>query len=146
MCAKRTCLILILLSLGSMARGATIHWTGGGGDRLWSNPANWEGNAVPSSVDEVYIDVPAAAAPNGPIIQEGIEAKILGLGCEVAGEPTMTMTGGTLEIGDWIWWGDGDKSHGTFEMSGGTVTVVNEHELGWGGGSGTWNMTGGTVS
>jgi hypothetical protein len=146
MCAKRICLALILLSLGSMVEGATVHWTGGGGDRLWSNPANWEGNAVPSSVDEVYIDVPAAAAPNGPIIQEGIEAKILGLGCEVAGEPTMTMTGGTLEIGDWIWWGDGDKSHGTFEMSGGTITVVNEHELGWGGGSGTWNMTGGTVS
>ena len=146
MCARKICLICVLLCLGSVAKGATVHWTAGGNDRLWSNPNNWEGKAVPGSVDEVYIDVPAAAAPNGPIVQDGIEAKILGLACEVAGEPTMKMTGGTLEIDDWIWWGDGAACHGTFEMSGGTITVVNEHELGWGGGSGTWIMTGGTVS
>jgi hypothetical protein len=142
---KQIYLVFILLGLGSVA-DAAIHWTAGGADRLWSNPNNWEGKRVPTGTDEAYIDVPAAVAPNGPIIQDGIEAKILGLGCEVAGEPAMTMTGGTLEIGDWIWWGDGDSCHGTFTMSGGAITVVNEHELGWGGGSGTWTMTGGTVS
>ncbi len=146
MCARQICLIAVILCLASVTEGAKIHWTGGGGDRLWSNANNWEGGKVPTSVDEVYIDVPAAAAPNGPIIQDGIEAQVLGLGCEVAGEPTMTMTGGTLEVADWIWWGDGADSHGTFEMSGGTITVVDEHELGWGGGTGTWIMTGGTVS
>jgi len=146
MCARHLCLLAVVLGLTSVPAGAAIHWTAGGTDRLWSNPNNWEGKKVPGSTDEVYIDVPAAAAPNGPIIQEGIAAKILGLACEVAGKPTMTMTGGTLEIGDWIWWGDGEGSHGTFEMSGGTITVVNEHELGWGGGTGTWIMTGGTVS
>jgi hypothetical protein len=145
MCKKQICLISILLCLSSVAEAA-IHWTAGGADRLWSNPDNWEGKKVPTRMDEAYIDVPAAAAPNGPIIQDGIEAQALGLGCEVAGEPTMTMTGGTLEIADWIWWGDGESCHGTFTMSGGAITVVNEHELGWGGGSGTWTMTGGTVS
>jgi len=143
---KRICLIVILLGLGSVAEAATLHWTAGGTDRLWSSANNWEGKKVPTSMDEAYVDVPAAAAPNGPIIQAGIEAKVLGLACEVAGEATMTMTGGTLEIADWIWWGDGDACHGTFTMSGGAITVVNEHELGWGGGSGTWTMTGGTVS
>jgi hypothetical protein len=138
--------IVLVLILGSGACAATIHWTDAGGDKLWSNPNNWEGKQVPTIADEVYVDVPAAAAPNGPIIQDGIDAKILGLACEVAGEPTMTMTGGTLEIADWIWWGDGAGSHGTFTMSGGIVTVVNEHELGWGGGTGTWIMTGGSVS
>ncbi len=146
MCKRAMCLVVSVLMLGSVAHAATVHWTAGGNDRLWNNPNNWEGKAVPASVDEVYIDVPAAAAPNGPIIQDGINARILGLACEVAGEPTMTMTGGTLEVADWIWWGDGADCHGTFEMSGGTITVVNEHELGWGGGSGTWVMTGGTVS
>ncbi len=136
---------VFILVFGSTTHAA-IHWTAGGNNRLWDNPNNWEGKRVPSAGDEVYIDVPPAAAPNGPILQDGIIAKILGLACEVAGEPTMTMTGGTLEIADWIWWGDGANCHGTFEMSGGTITVVNEHELGWGGGSGTWIMTGGTVS
>ncbi len=145
MCKRAIHLVVLVLVLGPAAHAA-IHWTAGGNDNLWSNPDNWEGKRVPTAGDEVYVDVPPALAPNGPVLQEGVEAKILGLACEVAGEPTMTMTGGTLEITDWIWWGDGANCHGTFEMSGGTITVVNEHELGWGGGSGTWIMTGGAVS
>jgi len=146
MSKKLIYLVSFILVLGSVSNAATVHWTDRGDDHLWSNPANWESNKVPTSSDEVYIDVPPAAAPNGPIIQDGINAKALGLACEVAGEPTMTMTGGTLEITDWIWWGDGARSHGTFNMSGGTITVTNEFELGWGDGEGTWNMTGGTVN
>jgi HpiC1 cyclase len=139
-------LISLVLLAGSVAQAATIHWTGLGGDKLWSNRANWELNKVPTLADEAYIDIPPAKAPNGPVIQDGIDAKALGLGCEVAGEPNMTMTGGTLEIADWIWWGDGRDCHGTFNMSGGTITVGAEHELGWDGGTGTWIMTGGTVT
>ena len=102
---------IFILVFGSTTHAA-IHWTAGGNNRLWDNPDNWEGKRVPSASDEVYIDVPPAAAPNGPILQDGIMAKIVGLGCEVAGEPTMTMTGGTLEITDWIWWGDGANCFG----------------------------------
>jgi len=138
--------VSVIFVLGSASNAATVHWTDLGPDHLWSTPTNWEFNKVPGVSDDAYIDVPAAKAPNGPVIQDGINAKIHGLGCEVAGEPTMTMTGGTLEISDWIWWGDGAGSHGTFNMSGGTITVANEFELGWGGGEGTWNMTGGTVN
>jgi len=145
-CGGLIYLISFVLVLGSVSNAATIHWTDNGADHLWSTRANWESNKVPTAADEVYIDVPPAAAPNGPIIQDGIDAKALGLACEVAGEPTMTMTGGTLEIMDWIWWGDGAGSHGTFNMSGGTITIAAEFELGWGDGEGTWNMTGGTVT
>ena len=98
MSKKLIYLISSVLVLGSVSNAATIHWTDLGPDHLWSTGANWESNKVPTSSDEVYIDVPAAKAPNGPIIQDGIDAKALGLACEVAGEPTMTMTGGTLEI------------------------------------------------
>jgi hypothetical protein len=146
MCRKLTYLVLVVLVLGSVSNAADVHWSNAGGDKLWNNPANWDSNKVPGAGDEIFVDVPAAKAPNGPIIRDGINAKILGLLCEVAGEPTMTMTGGTLEIGDYIWWGDGAGSNGTFNMSGGTLTVANELELGWGDGSGTWIMTGGTVT
>jgi hypothetical protein len=146
MCKKIVCLSFLVLMSVSVSNAATIHWKGGAGDNLWSTPGNWEFNKVPTSADEVYIDVPEALAPNGPIIQDGIEAKAFGLACEVAGEPTITMTGGTLEVTDWIWWGDGQNSHGTFNMSGGTITTGGEFELGWGGGTGTWIMTGGTIT
>jgi len=145
MCRRLIYLIYFVLVLSSVSDAATIHWTGLGGDKLWSNPANWEGNKVPTTADDAYIDVPAAAAPNGPVIRDGIDAAIHGLGCEVAGEPTMTMTGGTLNIVDWVWWGDGDRCHGTFDMSGGSIRTGGDFELGWGGGEGTWIMTGGKV-
>ncbi len=146
MCKKIVYLLSFILMLSSVGYAADVHWTNAGGDKLWSNRANWESNKVPATSDNVFVDVPPAKAPNGPIIQDGIDAKINGLSCEVAGEPTMTMTGGTLEISDYIWWGDGQDCHGTFNMSGGAITVGNEFELGWGGGTGTWIMTGGTIS
>ncbi|MEA3224999.1 MAG: hypothetical protein U9Q07_03550, partial [Planctomycetota bacterium] len=146
MCRRMVCLVFVILVLGSVVNGADISWKGGGGNNLWSTPTNWSSNKVPGAGDVAFIDVPAAKAPNGPIIQDGINAKISGLVCEVAGEPEMTMTGGTLDIGNYIWWGDGQDSHGTFYMSGGTLTTGSEFELGWGGGTGTWIMTGGTVT
>ena len=146
MCRRIVCLVFVVLVLGSVSNAVDVKWKGGGGNNLWSTPGNWNPSKVPGVGDEVFVDVPAARSPNGPIIQDGIDAKITGLLCEVAGEPEMTMTGGTLEIGNYIWWGDGQDSHGTFRMSGGTVTVGSELELGWGGGTGTWIMTGGEVT
>ena len=140
------CLAALIVVSASIASAGTIRWTAGGTDGLWSTVNNWDLTRVPTLADDVFVDVPAALEPDGPVIEEGIEAKALGLVCEVPGEPSMTMTGGTLEIADYIWWGDGRDCHGTFHMSGGTITVVNEHELGWDGGTGTWIMTGGTVS
>jgi len=146
MCKKTLYCVALGMILASSGHAADVNWTGLAGDRLWSNPANWSSNEVPGASDIVFVDVPAALAPNGPIIQSGDEAKINGLLCEKAGEPTMTMTGGTLDISDYIWWGDGPDCFGTFYMSGGTVTTAAEFELGWGGGGGIWYMTGGTIN
>ena len=143
---KAIFLVSLVLALSSVSNAADVHWTGQGGDKLWSTRANWESSKVPTTADNVFVDVPAAKAPGGPVIQNGIEAKANGLSCELPGEPNMTMTGGTLELLDYIWWGDGRNCHGTFHMSGGTITVGAEHELGWDGGTGTWIMTGGSVS
>jgi len=144
MSKKTFYLISFVLIMSSISYAADVHWTGTGGDRLWTNPSNWEFNKVPSIADNVFLNVPAAKV--GPVFQDGMEEKINGLSTEVAGESTMTMTGGTLEISDYIWWGDDQDNHAIFTMSGGTITVSNEFELGWGGGTGTWNMTGGTVT
>jgi len=146
MCKKVLFLVSLVFVLGSVSNAARINWKGGGGDNLWSNRDNWNPSKIPTLADEVYVDVPYAKAPNGPVIRDGIDAKAFGFACEVAGEPNMAMTGGTLEVADWIWWGDGRNCHGTFHMSGGTITVGNEFELGWDGGTGTWFMTGGTIT
>jgi len=139
-------LACLFLMLGSAGNAADIRWTGLGPDHLWSTPANWDLGTVPTPADEVRIDVPAAATPNGPVIQDGITAEAKGIFTEAAGESTLTMTGGSLVLADYIWWGDGPNSFPIWTMSGGTVTVANEFELGWGGGAGTVIMTGGTIS
>jgi len=146
MCKKLIYLISFVLMLGSVSNAEDIQWTDLGADHLWSTPENWDLGRVPTLADDVRIDVPAAGAPNGPVIQDGTDAKANGIFTEAAGEPTLTMTGGTLEVADWIWYGDGADSFGIWEMSGGTVSVVNEFELGWGGGAGTLTMTGGTIN
>jgi len=146
MCKKLIYLIPFVLMLGSVGNAEDIQWTDLGADHLWSTPENWDLGRVPTLADEVRIDVPAAAAPNGPVIQDGIDAKAKGIFTEAPGEPTLTMTGGTLEVAEWIWWGDGENSFGIWDMTGGAVTIANEFELGWGGGAGTLTMTGGTIN
>jgi hypothetical protein len=146
MSKKLIYLISFVLVLGSVSNAEDIQWTDLGADHLWRTPENWDLGRVPTLADEVRIDVPAAAAPNGPVIQDGIDAKAKGILTEAPGEPTLTMTGGILEVAEWIWYGDGADSFGIWDMSGGTVTVANEFELGWDGGAGTLTMTGGTIN
>ena len=62
------------------------------------------------------------------------------------GRPTLTMTGGTLNIsGGYVWWGDGPDSFPIWYMEDGEGDIGLKHELGWEGGGGTMIMTGGTV-
>lgn len=145
MCKKVLYVVALGVTLSSMSHAADVSWTGLGGDRLWRNPANWSSNEVPVG-DSVFVEVPAAVEGMGPIIQSGDDLKISSLVCEVAGEPTMTITGGLLDIAGYIWWGDGQDCFGTMHMSGGTLSTGSEFELGWGGGSGILHMTGGTVN
>jgi len=39
-----------------VARAATITWDGGGDGSSWNDPANWVGDAIPTSADEVVLD------------------------------------------------------------------------------------------
>jgi len=147
-------LISVVLVVGSVSNAAEIFWSDGAADHnhLWTDPDNWLGGRVPGPSDEVQILSPQADAGHGPIIQDGMDIKIVGLKNELEGrpgKPELTMTGGNLEISDFVWWGDYDNIEAFWYHSGGTVTVAGEFELGWGpstGGAGTLDMTGGTIS
>ena len=56
--ATRKFLILsvILFPLFLKSSAAIVLWTGAGGDGQWSNPSNWNGNAVPAVGDDVLLD------------------------------------------------------------------------------------------
>ncbi|WP_309387455.1 PEP-CTERM sorting domain-containing protein [Cerasicoccus frondis] len=47
---------IISLSLLPTLHLSAITWDGGGGDGLWSNPLNWDGDVLPTSDDNVVID------------------------------------------------------------------------------------------
>src|ERR1039458_1213224 len=47
---------LFLLSVVQPTLAATVTWTGQGANRNWSTTANWSGNAVPTSGDDVRFD------------------------------------------------------------------------------------------
>jgi len=152
MCKQLICLMSVLLVLGSVSNAEEVFWSGAGADRLWTNPANWEGGRVPGINDEAQILSPQADSGRGPIIQEGMDIKLVGIKNELEGrpgKPELTMTGGNVELTDFVWWGDYDNIEAFWYHSGGTVTVASEFELGWGpgtGGAGTLDMTGGSIS
>ncbi|MHC4594257.1 MAG: hypothetical protein ACYS19_04855, partial [Planctomycetota bacterium] len=143
-----------VLVLGSVSNAAEIFWSDGDANHnhLWTDPDNWLGGVVPGPGDEAQILSPEADAGHGPIIRDGMDIRLLGLKNELPGrpgKPELTMTGGNLEITDFVWWGDYDGIEAYWYHRGGTVTVANEFELGWGpgtGGAGTLDMTGGTIS
>ncbi len=147
---------LLLAIFSATPAFSQIDWTGLGADNLWNNPDNWAGGAVPTASDEVRINGPAATAPNSPLIEDGINA-VVALLISDAGNSSMTMTGGTLELTGWgTWWSDSGGTTATFEMSGGIVNFTGSPgimELGWqdpsdpvGSSVGTWVMTGGEIN
>ncbi|UCG59582.1 MAG: hypothetical protein JSU70_08705 [Phycisphaerales bacterium] len=151
---RQVSLISIALLLGSVGIGAEIFWSDGDPEHnhLWTDPDNWEGGVVPGPGDEAQILSPEADAGHGPIIQAPMDLKLAGIKNELEGrpgKPELTMTGGNLELTDFVWWGDYDNIEAFWYHKGGNVTVANEFELGWGpgtGGAGTLEMTGGTIS
>ena len=47
--------ILVLTTYSSIVK-AQVKWDGEAGDSLWNSAANWVGNTLPSSADEVHLD------------------------------------------------------------------------------------------
>jgi len=85
--------VLFLLGvLVPFALSATISWTGGGGNQLWSFATNWQGNAIPTANDDVVINlqggaqvsVSAPAAARSVTIAGGASPQFLSLLSQLA--------------------------------------------------------------
>jgi hypothetical protein len=139
---KMICLISLVLPLVMLNNAsAQVMWTADGYDDLWSNPANWNDDLVPTEVNAVSIDSP----PNTVcIIEEGIEAVCETLRVGNGGATTyLEITGGSLTAAGAYIGVDSKTGHGVLNISGG-LFATGGLQVGWVG-TGTVNMTGGVI-
>ncbi|HUU20389.1 MAG TPA: hypothetical protein VMW72_24790 [Sedimentisphaerales bacterium] len=131
---------VLLLSLVSDVQAVDMTWSDTTGDHLWSTAQNWDTGTVPTSAD-----YPRIASLIGPTIaNEGAVASLLGLGFGGGSVTTMKLDGGTLEIITYFQLGLSNGCEATCDMISGNITAG--HILVGDRGSGTLNMTGGTIT
>jgi len=139
---KMTCLISFVLPLFLFdSASAIIFWDDGGTDHLWSTTANWSPDTVPTSADSVSIDNPDDTHCE---IQAGITAQCSTLRVGNSSVTTnLDISGGSLSADGAYVGVDNSSGHGILNMSGGLFSTGGL-QIGWGG-TGTLNMTGGTI-
>ena len=141
MSKRQVCLIcfVFVLSLAGSAFAAPV-WDNETGDRNWGNPLNWDTNVLPASADWPSIDI----LP-GPVIDtkvDGVTGVVLNSHLQING-------GGSIAIIDRLIIGNGAGGVGSCTLEdGGGLMIRSDHSLmvGQSGGSGTFNMNGGTMS
>jgi len=140
---KMICLISFVLPLVLLDSASAItYWDDGGADHLWSTPANWSGDTVPTFNDDVSIDEPSNTHC---VIQAGITAKCVTLRVGNGIVTTnLDITGGSLSTSGVYIGVDNPSGHGILNMSGGLFSADGWVHVGLGG-TGTVNMTGGTI-
>ena len=162
---KKLVFVMAVVVLGtSMSSVWAIDWTGAGADDLWSNTDNWSLARVPDSSDTVsimtgnsLIDATVAGVADSVYLGSDVEV------------PTLTITGGSLTVGDRIWapWGNtytariimsggtlrangsfayfiGQRGVGYLDMTGGDA-IVNRFDVG-DAGTGIVSLDGGTIT
>ncbi|MBN2315752.1 MAG: hypothetical protein JXM79_17620 [Sedimentisphaerales bacterium] len=137
MCLMSLALPFILFTNAS----AMIFWDDGGPDHLWSTPANWSPDGIPTSVDPVSIDDPDKTHC---MITDGIIAECETLRVANSGATTnLDISGGSLTASGAYIGVDNESGHGILNMSGGLFST-GSLQIGWSA-TGTLNMTGGTI-
>jgi len=138
---KLICLVcfVVVLSLVGDIQAASVVWTDGGPDHLWSTPTNWDTVTVPTSADDARIDM----LPGPTIANEGAVANQVRIAFKAIGN--LTVDGGTLTTTGFIRVGDKESTNGTLYMNSGAVTIGGDLNVGRLG-SGTLDMTGGTIT
>ena len=139
---KMTCLIALVLPLFLFdSASAIIFWDEGGFDQLWSTAANWDTDTIPTSTEPVSIDGPMNTHCE---IKDGIIAECETLRVANSGATTnLDISGGSLTAAGAYIGVDNEAGHGILNMSGGLFSTGGL-QVGWGG-TGTINMTGGTI-
>lgn len=83
-------LILPIVLVAVPSFGATVIWDGGGDGTTWGDPVNWSGNALPTALDSVVIDVPGTIN----VALTGLSVVLDDLQCE----ENLVLSGGSFEI------------------------------------------------
>ncbi|UCD52045.1 MAG: hypothetical protein JSW27_05280 [Phycisphaerales bacterium] len=132
---------LVALLVLSQSASAQIMWNDAGADSLWSTAENWSTSSVPTSLDAASIDQPP---DTHCVVEEGIDAECETLRVGNGGVPTnLDITGGSLTAAGAYVGVDSPSGHGILNISGGRF-ATGSLQIGWRG-TGTLNMTGGTV-
>ena len=123
-------------------------WAGGGVDNLWSNPANWSDNVVPSKTTDVKFGDYAGGGNTSKAVIIDIDVSIASLTIDASytanidaatNNPAVTIAGvttadgtGTLLLGDgiWIFQGDTDLADMSVDPGLGTVSVSASNFIG----------------
>ncbi len=131
---------VLVLSLVGDVQAANVYWMDAGPDHLWSTPLNWDTGTLPTSAENVRVNmVPGPTIANEGAV--GFEVKVGYSG--LTGD--LTVDGGTLTITGTFGLGTSKDSNGTLNMISGTVTVGSTIYVGQYGAC-TVNMTGGTIT
>jgi len=161
---EKNLIILVALFVICSAAGSAFalepQWFGGGGDRAWCNPANWNSNLtppgpVPGPADKAKIngvwgnDGPIISTPGvrvGEIfISEGPpDLAPQSLTVAAGGEVTTGSDGGIPYSGQ-VNIGYASHNTGTLIMDGGTMNISGHLWLGWAG-KGILQMNSGTLN
>jgi hypothetical protein len=118
----KTVLIMVFISFVSPAMlFANGTWDGGGSTNLWSEGANWGGDAVPLASETASVNL----ASKMPLINAGTTAVCQSLNVGTSGQSSsVTQTGGSIAIGHEVALGHNGLT-GTYTISGGSLNVVN---------------------
>src|SRR5262245_52490464 len=128
---------------------AAVSWDGGGDGASWGDRFNWSADALPTSNDDVTINVagsPTVTYSTGSTTVKSLtsaEAIVISGGTLTTGtngaslSSSTTISGGTLTLGG-SW-----SNSGTITVSSGTVNLGGSFSTS---GLGTWSRSGGTVN
>src|SRR5687767_5959271 len=77
---------------------AVLDWGGGGGDGLWSNPLNWQGNVAPTGGDELQFFLSGGGATLVNDLPAGTAIETM----TFVGDAGYRLTGNAIALGDSI--------------------------------------------
>lgn len=155
--SKKILLFVLLMSLCTSAFSAVVYneWRGTSSTD-WNIGTNWAAGYVPQIVAANGDNIRGGfkgSSYSWPIITSSTlptpEAYNISLGGTTGG--TLNITGGALNVGQYLFMGVSVNENGTLNISGGTITTgtftpSNAHFMIGQAGIGTVNMTGGTIS
>lgn len=120
---------------------ASLSWTNGGGDALWSNPSNWSPNNIPGKTTDISI----GSTATGSAVNSGMNTACSIMRHSGKGQANkLMMTGGNFRSYSHLILGESSGSDAIFDMSGG---ILNAFSI-WAGnnGRGELNVSGGIIN